>query len=236
MDKAAISLVIPVFNAERYIAATIESVLAQTVPADEIIAVIDGASDGTPAILAGYGDRLTLIAQANRGVCAALNRGVEASKYPFLCFLDHDDLWVPDKLKKQMEWLTRHPETEAVFGYARQFISEELDEKNRNRLLCPPEPQPGIAKTTMLIRRAAFERVGAFDETLRCGDFVDWFARARDVGLRTHVLTDVVTLRRLHTDNMGLVHYRQQQLEYITLLKRTLDRRRARAPDPLEKV
>ena len=85
---------------------------------------------------------------------------------------------MPDKLKKQMEWLTRHPETEAVFGYARQFISEELDEKDRIRLLCPPEPQPGISKTTMLIRRAAFERVGAFDETLRCGDFVDWFARA----------------------------------------------------------
>ena len=236
MDKAAISLVIPVFNAERYIAATIESVLAQTVPADEIIAVIDGATDGTPAILAGYSDRLTLIVQANRGLCAALNRGVEASRHPFLCFLDHDDLWVPDKLKKQMEWLTRHPETEAVFGYARQFISEELDEKNRSRLLCPPEPQPGIAKTTMLIRRAAFERVGAFDETLRCGDFVDWFARARDVGLRTHVLTDVVTLRRLHTDNMGVLQNRQQQLEYVTVLKRTLDRRRARALDPLERI
>jgi glycosyltransferase involved in cell wall biosynthesis len=236
MDKAAISLVIPVFNAERYIAATIESALAQTLPADEIIAVIDGATDGTPAILAGYGDRITLIVQANRGLCAALNRGVEASRCSFLCFLDHDDLWVPDKLKKQMEWLTRHSETEAVFGYARQFISEDVDEKHRARLLCPPEPQPGIAKTTMLIRRTAFKRVGAFDETLRCGDFVDWFARARDVGLRTHILTDVVTLRRLHRTNMGLVQYHQQQLEYITVLKRMMDRRRARAADPLEKV
>lgn len=228
MDNAGISVIIPVFNAEQYIAATIESVLAQTLPAAEIIAVIDGATDATAAILTGYRDRISLIVQANRGVCAAVNRGVAASRYSFLCFLDHDDLWVPDKLKKQMEWLARHPRTEAVFGYVRQFISEDLDEKNRIRLLCPPEPQPGVAKTTMLIRRAAFERVGAFDETLHCGDFVDWFVRAREVGLRTHMLADVVTLRRLHTSNLGLLRHHQQQLENITVLKRMLDRRRAR--------
>lgn len=236
MDKTGISLIIPVFNAKRYIAATIESALAQTLPADEIIAVIDGATDGTLAILAGYSARINLIVQANRGLCAALNRGVKASRYSLLCFLDHDDLWVPDKLEKQMEWLTRRPETEAVFGYMRQFISEDVDEKNRARLLCPPAPQPGLAKTTMLIRRAAFDRIGAFDETLRCGDFVDWFVRAHEAGLKTHMLTDVVALRRLHTSNMGLVRRREQQFENIAVLKRMLNRRRVRASDPIEKV
>lgn len=188
--------------------------------------MVDGAADATPAILAGYGDRIDLIVQANRGLCAALNRGVAASRYPFLCFLAMTIYWCP--LEKQMEWLMKHPETEAVFGYARQFISEDVDEKNRSRLICPPEAQPGIAKTPMMIRRAAFERVGAFDETLQCGDFVHWFARAREVGLRRHMLRAMVT--RLHTGNLGLVRHQQQQLENVTVLKRILDRRRAHAP------
>jgi hypothetical protein len=92
----------------------------------------------------------------------------------------------------------------------------------------------------MLVRRAAFERIGVFDENLHCGDFVDWFVRARELGLCMDMLTDVVTLRRLHTNNMGILRYHQQQLENITVLKRMLDRRRAGVrpvtADPMEKV
>ena len=228
MEQLAVSVVIPVYNAERYIAATIDSVLAQTRPAAEIIAVLDGPTDGTSAALARYSGRITLIVQTNRGLCAALNRGVAASCHPFLSFLDHDDLWTPAKLEKQMAWIATHPNTEAVFGYVRQFISEELEQDQRSRLLCPAEPQRGIAKTTMLIRRSAFERIGPFDENLRCGDFVDWFARAQEADLRSHMLADVVTLRRLHAGNLGLLRHREQQLENVAVLKRMLDRRRAR--------
>jgi hypothetical protein len=126
-----------------------------------------------------------------------------------------------------MEWMTRHPETEAVFGHVRQFVSEDLSDKERSRLLCPSNPQAGIMKITMLIRRTAFDRVGAFDEDLRNADFVDWYARALDHRLCTHMLTEVVALRRQHNSNLGVLDRAAQRRDNVAVLKRALDRRRA---------
>ena len=93
-----ISVVIPVFNGERYIAAAIDSVLSQTRPADEVIVVDDGSSDSTAAVLLSYGGRITVISQPNRGGADATNQGVAAARGAVLSFLDADDLWTPCKL------------------------------------------------------------------------------------------------------------------------------------------
>jgi glycosyltransferase involved in cell wall biosynthesis len=227
IDAGAISVVIPAFNAERYLAAAIDSVLAQTLQPAEIIVVNDGSTDRTAAVLAAYGDRVTVISQANCGISVANNRGVASASGLYLGFLDADDLWKANKLETQMDWIKAHPETEAVFGHVRQFISEDLEDRDRARLRCPPDPQAGIMKIAMLIRRTAFDRVGNFDETLRNADFVDWYGRALDRGLRTHMLPDVVALRRQHNANLGVVARMEQRRDNVTVLKRALDRRRA---------
>ena len=230
-EAGAISVVIPAFNAERYLAAAIDSVFAQTLQPDEIIVVNDGSTDRTAAVLAAYGDRITVLSQANGGISVANNRGVAAARGSFFCFLDADDLWVANKLEKQMEWMTKHPETEAVFGHVRQFVSEDLNENDRSRFLYPSDPQAGVMKITMLIRRAAFDRVGTFDESLRNADFVDWYARALDHGLCTHMLPEVVALRRQHNTNLGVVAREVQRRDNVAVLKRALDRRRAARRD-----
>jgi glycosyltransferase involved in cell wall biosynthesis len=231
--RTAVSVVIPVFNAERYLAAAIDSVLDQTRPPDEVIVVDDGSTDATPAVLASFGDRITVISQPNGGGADATNRGVAAAAGDLLCFLDADDLWEPPKLAIQMDWLAVHPETEAVFGHVRQFISEDLDQETAQRLACPQSPQPGVSKITIAIRRKAFDRVGAFDGGLRSVDFVDWFARALDRGLKTEILPDVVALRRLHATNNGLRIRGSQMAENLTVLKRALDRRRGLPQRPI---
>jgi glycosyltransferase involved in cell wall biosynthesis len=230
--KATVSVVIPVFNEERYVAAAISSVLDQTRPPDEVIVVDDGSADATPAVLASFGSRITVISQPNGGGADATNRGVAAASGDVLCFLDADDLWQPPKLATQMEWLSTHPETEAVFSHLRQFISEDLDQESAQRLVCPPSPQPGVSKSTMAIRREAFERVGAFDSGLRSVDFVDWFARALDHGLKMEILPDVMALRRLHTTNNGIRVRGSQMAENLTVLKRALDQRRMKPYRP----
>ena len=88
-----ISVIIPAFNAERYLAAAIDSVFDQTLQPDEVIVVNDGSTDRTAAVLVGYGDRINVIAQPNGGIAVANNRGVAAASGSFLCFLDADDLW-----------------------------------------------------------------------------------------------------------------------------------------------
>ncbi len=155
----AVSVVIPVFNGERYVAAAIDSVLGQTRPADEIIVVDDGSSDATGAVLSKYSGEINVICQPNRGGADATNQGIAAASGAILSFLDADDLWMPSKLATQMTWLSTHPETEAVFGHVQQFISDDLEPLEAQRLECPPSPQPGVSKCTMAIRRRAFDRI-----------------------------------------------------------------------------
>ena len=104
-----ISVVIPTFNQSGYLAEALDSVLTQTFADYEIIVVDDGSTDGTASLLRTYGDRIRVISQDNRGAGAARNRGLETACGRYIAFLDHDDIWHPDKLKVQYEFMVAHP-------------------------------------------------------------------------------------------------------------------------------
>lgn len=105
-----ISVVIPAYNAEKYITRTIESVLGQTHRADEIIVVDDGSADNTAEVVRAFGDKVILIEQENAGASVARNTGIEAAKSKWIAFLDADDEWVAEKLQLQTEHLQRNAE------------------------------------------------------------------------------------------------------------------------------
>ena len=106
----AISVVIPAYNAGRHLARTIDSVLAQTFCALEIIVVDDGSTDDTAEVARTYGSKIRYIAQNNAGASVARNTGIEAAKGEWIAFLDADDEWLPEKLAKQTELLERNPD------------------------------------------------------------------------------------------------------------------------------
>lgn len=114
-DTSLVSVVIPTYNCEPYIAQTLDSVLAQTHAELEVIVVDDGSTDRTPDIVAAYGGRVVLIRQRNQRVCAARNRGFAESRGAYVCFLDHDDIWFPWKLARQLEAFAAHPDLGVVF-------------------------------------------------------------------------------------------------------------------------
>ena len=104
MDKALVSVVIPVYNCEQYIAECIDSVLGQTYENFEIIIIDDGSSDDSVKIVSEYdNDRIKLFRQNNSGSAVARNCGVEQASGIWIAFLDADDTWLPDKLQKQLE-------------------------------------------------------------------------------------------------------------------------------------
>ena len=105
-----ISVIIPAYNAAAWIGRAIDSVLYQTLAADEIIVVDDGSTDATADWVRRYGDRVVLIQQANAGVSAARNAGILAAANEWIAFLDADDEWLPDKLNIQTDLLKRNPE------------------------------------------------------------------------------------------------------------------------------
>src|SRR5687767_7087291 len=97
-----VSAIVPAFNAQAHIGEAVESILAQTYQSVECLVIDDGSTDGTSSVVDGFGSHVRLIQQINAGVAAARNRGVREAKGRFVAFLDADDVWLPDKLARQV--------------------------------------------------------------------------------------------------------------------------------------
>lgn len=223
-----VSAIMAAYNAERYVAEALDSVLTQKRRADEIIVVEDGSTDRTGDALRPFERHITLIRQPNGGPGQALNVAIAAATGDLFAFIDADDMWTPQKLEMQ-EAAIAELTIEAVFGGIRQFVSPDVDPEAASQFVVPEAPQAGICKTAMMTRRAAFDRIGPFDEARTAADFFDWYARATALGLRYHIVPEVVALRRQHGDNIGRRSRERQHDEIMQALKRSLDMRRARS-------
>ena len=221
-----VSVLIGVYNAERYLGEAIESVLAQTYAPIELIVVDDGSTDGSGAVARAFGDRLVYDRQPRGGIGAARNRAVELSTGSHLAFLDADDRFEPRKIERQLAALADDPELDVVFGHMSEFVSADLPAEQAARLRAPVANAPWPTPNLMLVRRASFDRVGPYSTSLRVGVGVDWYARAVDLGLKLAVLPEVVLERRLHSSNNGLRESASRS-QYLSVLKASIDRRRA---------
>ncbi len=126
MAEPQVSVVVTTFNQGPYIAEAIRSVLAQTYTNREIIVVDDGSTDDTPRVLAGFGNAITTIRQANEGVAGARNRGIRAARGLLLAFIDGDDRWHPDMLRRLVEAHERFPDSGLIACDARSFDGDRI--------------------------------------------------------------------------------------------------------------
>ena len=214
-----VSAVIPAHNAERYIGPAIESILAQPHRPIEIIVVDDGSDDATAAVARSFGPPVRVIAEPHAGAGAARNRGVEEARGEFLAFLDADDLWTPGKLACQLGCLQADPSLDYVLGHAVEFRTAPDGTVSEGVTML------GAAAGAMLIRRQAFQLVGLLRTDLRTGEFIDWFARAREMGLPSAVAPEIVLRRRIHAANMGITD-RAGRADYAEVVRAALARRR----------
>ena len=203
-DDDTVSAVMAVRDGEQYLAEALDSILEQSVPPDEVVVVDDGSVDGTSAVLSAYGAALRVIQQAASGQAAAINAAVAAATGTVLAFLDADDTWEPDAQRVRLERLHQPDAPDAVFGSIVQFVSPELGPDAAAAFHFDPGPTPGTLLQAMVIRRAAFDRVGQLDTTLPSAANIDWMSRARVAGLQFAAIDDVVARRRLHRSNMGV--------------------------------
>ncbi len=184
MPPPLVTCVVPCFNGARYLAETLESILAQTHRALEIVVVDDGSTDGCVEIVRRYGGAVRYHWQENRGPGAACNQGVALATGNFIAFLEHDDLWVPEKTRRQLDLFDARPTLDYSVGHIRNFWVPELaHEAERYRDHAAMRPVPGYVVQTLMARRRAFERVGRFDETLHFTFASEWFLRAAERAL-----------------------------------------------------
>lgn len=180
-----VSVIIPTYQHAHFVGQAIESVLAQTYKDYEIIVVDDGSTDNTSEVLAEFGDQVTVIYQENRGLSAARNTGIRASKGEYVAFLDADDVWMPAKLEKQVPLFERNEAIGLVYSDLAYFDENEV---RPGTAFEEAPPQSGmvysaifircpIPMPTVIARRSCFDMVGLFDETLTACEDLDMWLR-----------------------------------------------------------
>ena len=229
-ENPTISVVIPAYNTALYIGEAIRSVLGQSLAPSEVIVVDDGSKDETADIAASFGEPVRVLRQTNGGIGAARNSGVEIAQGELLAFLDSDDLWAPEKLEKQADALQRKPELHGVFALVSQFYTPGLEVSEAQKRHLENGVKTGYHAGALLIRRDAFDAVGPFDESTHVGEFIDWYARARDANLKLTTLQEALMLRRIHQTNTGIL-MADKKPDYAKMLKRILERRKRAAAD-----
>jgi glycosyltransferase involved in cell wall biosynthesis len=221
MADELVSVVIPVYNGERFLAQAIESVHGQTWREVEVIVVDDGSSDRSGEIARRFAS-VRCLRQDNAGQAAARNRGAAAATGPFLAFLDADDLWLEDKLERQLAAFRSAPDLAAVFGWAEEFVEPGQPPGGR-----PLRRLPAQLPSAMLIRRTAFAELGGYDPRWRLAEVADFYSRLQEAGLACRTLDHVVYRRRLHGRNLGVLKA-ADRVDYVNAVAAALARRRQR--------
>jgi glycosyltransferase involved in cell wall biosynthesis len=223
--EPSVGVVIAAWNAERWLAQALDSVLAQEHMPVDVLVIDDGSSDATGELARRYPPPVRVIGQANAGIGAARNRGVEQVSGDAVAFLDADDLMTPASIACRVRVLSSRPEIDLVFGTVRRF-SLLVD----GVPVAQNEPQPAHLPGAMLVRRTALAAVGPFPVQAHVAEGLDWLLRARELALGEVTVPEQVVWRRVHGENNSLRH-REQIGEFAHALKASLDRRRAAAQD-----
>lgn len=223
-----VSIVIPAYNASNYLAEAIDSALAQTYQNVEIIVVNDGSKDNgaTRDIALSYGDKIVYIEKENGGSSSALNMGVANMTGEWFSWLSHDDLYVPEKLEKQMAYIgtlqmndldvSKH-----VFFSASELIdasgkiirafnpqkSRKLAEKvnsfsHNGHLIAEPTVY-NFHGCSCLVHKSAFEDVGNFDEKLRLLNDLDMWFRLYASNYKIHYIPEPLVKGRIHANQVS---------------------------------
>jgi glycosyltransferase involved in cell wall biosynthesis len=176
-----ISVIIPTFNRAIWVREAVDSVLAQTFQDFELIVVDDGSTDKTRAGLGPYGDRLSTITQARQGVSAARNRGLEMAAGEWLAFLDSDDLWLPQKLETQVDFLNRNPQAEICqteeiwIRHGRRVNPRKKHRKPSGDIFAPSLSLCLVSPSAVMLKKRLLVEVGSFDRLLpACEDYDLW--------------------------------------------------------------
>src|SRR5687768_6086630 len=227
--RSTVSVIIPAYNCQTYIAETLNSILNQTFKDVELIVVDDGSTDRTCEIVASYGASVRLLTQANAGVCAARNYGIREAQGRYICLMDHDDYWFHDKLALQLEQMEERREVGLIYS---SFIFWPPDE---NGVFSAPDTVDAasypsgideefsgwiyhlllldcwILTSAALIRAEVFDKCGTYDESRPYSE--DW-----DLWLRISREYPMIKL------NKPLTLYRQH-LKQGNLMTRIIDYR-----------
>jgi glycosyltransferase involved in cell wall biosynthesis len=196
-----LSVIIPVYNGEKYIAEAVESVIQQSYKPFEVIVVDDGSLDNTAQIVHTF-PQVTYLYQKNRGVSAARNKGLRVMSGNMVTFLDHDDLMLVDSLQVRVDYFWENPRTQCLIAQHMNILEEPSHEKTLKTIINFKEAEYGFSY--MMGRKSFFERLGGFNPEFSNRENLELFFRAKRQGFEIVKLSQAVIYRRIHSNNTSI--------------------------------
>jgi len=215
MSSPLVSVILPVFNAQRYVGQAMESILRQTFDDFEIIAIDDGSTDHSIEMLKKYASldkRINIISRENRGLVASLNQGIEEAKGQWIARMDADDIALPQRFERQMRWL-EHTGADIcgswvkLFGTDRRVIKHpQTDEAIKMKMIfCAPFTHPAVMMKTEMVRQLRYDK-----DWETCEDY-DLWERAARAGWRMINIPEILLLYRQHKTQISTKALSMQQ-------------------------
>jgi glycosyltransferase involved in cell wall biosynthesis len=224
---SSVSVILTVRNGQALIAEALDSVFQSTVKPAEILVVDGGSTDRTVEIARSF-PLVRVIHQTSTGIARAYNEGIAQAQGAFIAFISHDDLWLPGKLDKQIDYMRRNPTVLYTVAMVQHVLApgSTVPPGFRDELL--KRPVPGMMMETLVARKCVFALVGGFDPDFPIGEDTDWLARARDANIGMTLLPDVLLHKRIHGANASLTEPRLNQL-LLRAMRHSVVRKKALA-------
>ena len=223
--RPLVSVIVPTLDAERYLPDALDSVAVQTYSDWEVILVDGGSTDGTLQVAGRY-ERVRPVRQRGRGLTDAWNCGLEAARGALVAFLDSDDRWEPDKLRRQIAVLEADEAVECVTTRFRFVLEPGLEVPAGFRPQLLEADHFGNLPSALLVRRSLFDRIGSFDTRWAIAADVDWFARLKDAGVAIELVPEVLVHKRVHDSNLSTLEAATLNRELVALLRESVRRQR----------
>lgn len=246
ISGALVSVIIPAYNAEKFVLDAIHSVLQQDFQPLEILLIDDGSKDDTVALVKREAPQVRIIRQVNAGVAAARNTGLRHATGDYICFLDADDGWFPGKLAAQVNYLRLHPEVGVVYHKWHVWKPDEngvFNPPRRAENPVPGEIDPALSgwiyprllldcvvhTSTVMMRREVARDIGFFDTALETGEDYDFWLRVSRK-FQIHKLTGTHSFYRIASGSLTTGTPKSQNNEY-NVIERALKQWGRSSPD-----
>ena len=218
-----VSVIIPVFNGDRFLNQAIESVLNQTYKNFEIIVIDDGSNDNSADIAKSY-DNVIYKYQEHGGVSSARNNALSRVKGDFIAFLDADDFYPKDKLEIQVNHLKDNENTDCCIGHVYNFI--EPGYYISTKIFDHFANKEKIALPSLVAKKHVFDQVGNFNINYIASEDFEWYTRAKELKIQIDILPDLLLNRRIHDTNLSITQKKGTHERRFRILKESLDRKR----------
>ena len=215
-----ISIIMPVKNGENYLKEALENIKEQNLNM-EIIVVNDGSTDNTENVAKEYGC-IVINKEKSEGPVKAKNDALKMANGEYILFHDHDDLMRGNALKTLYNEIENDINISAVEAKVKDFISPDVPQEEAIRTVIKPEAYFGLFSGAILIRKAVFDVIGFFDESVTAGEIIDWQGKMDKNNLKIKKIDFISTDRRIHSTNFGKTQRKTEFKDYAALLRARL--------------